>query len=195
MPRGPDVTPTKKRIISLLKDKGLTQQAIADELGIKQSTVSKQLKLLREHPNPYWKGHRTGRKRLLSDYDARFAERRFYGSVCRNAADFRRLYYPEISERTMRRFLKEHDLGGYRVRAKPRLLKIHIRGRRAIARALPLWKGSALIISMFVLTLSFISVHEQNLYWHTSTYFQAYFASEQASTQHADASTHCWGSV
>lgn len=111
------------------------------------STVRRQLKKLRQNPDPYYVVPGRGRKRALNERDIRRAAREITSGNQPNATALQRDMFPELSPETMRRYLREIGLNGRVRRKKPMLRQIHKRKRRDWAEEHEDWDWSRVVFS------------------------------------------------
>jgi hypothetical protein len=116
MPRTP-VTPTKRKHICVLRNKGWTIREIADELGIPRSTVADNDKRSRELQSFYAAREGRGRPRQFTKFDEQKMMRAFTTGCARDATHCQQLLFPNFNPRTIRNYAIEHGLYG-RVRCK-----------------------------------------------------------------------------
>lgn len=130
----PNLTPTKKARIWDRHNQHQTQKEIAHDLDISQPTVSKTLAQMHHTGDPYAKEPRSGCPKILDDHDKLIARRAIVSGECADASEVQREHFPNISKRTIRRFLADMGLNGRIRRTKPLLSIAHVRRRRVWAK-------------------------------------------------------------
>ncbi|KAI9058085.1 hypothetical protein FKP32DRAFT_1546772, partial [Trametes sanguinea] len=120
-----ELTPTKKARLFTLMEHGAKPRDAAAKIGCDPSTARRNFAKLQKNPDFKAKPHRPGRPRKVDQCGLRQAERSLKKGECRDAADVKRTFFPEVGESTVRRNLAEIGLHG-RIRwAKPHLRDEH----------------------------------------------------------------------
>lgn len=132
-------TPTKKRAIELLHDRGQTFTEIGQTLGIHRTTVARNWKKICTTHAYYATKPKTGCPKLLTPHCIRQAARAVTSGQASDACDVKRILFPNVSIWTVRRALCSVGLNGRLRRSKPFLSVAHIRKRSAWARQFGDW--------------------------------------------------------
>lgn len=122
-----------------LANKNRPAREIANILHIHPSTVSRQLRRLRQNPDFYYVKPRPGRPRILSPRSIHHAYIAIECSHASTAADIQRQLFPHVSEWTVRRALHSAGLSAYIKRRKPLLTRRHRLRRRQWAESYGAW--------------------------------------------------------
>ncbi|QRV92552.1 DDE superfamily endonuclease [Ceratobasidium sp. AG-Ba] len=143
----PNTSPDTKAMILILKKLGLLNQAIVDkllpEVQVSRATVGRIVQKYGAGRPVTKKSPRSGRPCKLTTEDAKYAALLLARGKASDATALQRSYFPHVSPRTLRRYLKKIGMRPYRRRKVP-LLKIkHRRARRAWARVRLLWPQAA----------------------------------------------------
>ncbi|KAI9069288.1 hypothetical protein FKP32DRAFT_1671488 [Trametes sanguinea] len=114
-----ELTPAKKARLFTLMEQGVKPRDAAAKIGCDPSTARRNFAKLQKNPDFKAKPHRPGRPRKVDQRGLHQAERSLKKGECRDAADVKRTFFPEVGESTVRRNLAEIGLHG-RIRwAKP----------------------------------------------------------------------------
>ncbi|KAG8723001.1 hypothetical protein FRC09_005136 [Ceratobasidium sp. 395] len=144
----PQTTPDIKAVILILKKLGLSNRDISDKLGeinfsVSQTTVGRVANKYSDGRPLDEKAPRSHPPSKLTPKDAKYAALLLARGKAANATALQRAYFPHVSARTLRRYLKKLGMRCYRRRKVPLLKLSHRRARRAWARARLLWPQAA----------------------------------------------------
>lgn len=90
------MTPTKKVRVKLLDQNGWACQDIASLFHVNPSTIPRTLRIMEEHPDPYYKKPRSGHPRKMDERDVRQATRAIVSGFVSNATDLQRKMFPHV---------------------------------------------------------------------------------------------------
>lgn len=139
MGKNKDISTEKVAQIVILRQEGLTQQAISARLGINQSIVSRQLSR-HATTGTYSAKKRTGRPRLTSAQTDRMIHRMAVSNPRISSSAIASVLPERISSVTVRRRLvKDFNLKSFRPAAKPKLSPKNVRDRLAFCRRYSHW--------------------------------------------------------
>ncbi|KAJ3009987.1 hypothetical protein NUW54_g2617 [Trametes sanguinea] len=117
-----ELTPTKKTRLSTLMEHGAKPCDAAGEIGCDPSTTRRNFANLQKNPNFKAKRH----PRKLDQCELHQAERSLKKGDCRDTADVKRTFFPEVGESTVQRNLVKIGLHDCIPWAKPHLRDEHV---------------------------------------------------------------------
>ncbi|KAB5588014.1 Transposable element Tcb2 transposase [Ceratobasidium theobromae] len=136
----PNTTSETKAQILILKKFGHSDRAIAQALGnVHYSTVNRIARAYANGRPTTEKAPRSGRPRILTPKDVRFAALALTRSKPATAAAIKRTFFPHSSIPTLRRYLRKLGLRSFRRRRVPLLKWKHRKARLGWSRNRLLW--------------------------------------------------------
>ncbi|KAI9064673.1 hypothetical protein FKP32DRAFT_1569427, partial [Trametes sanguinea] len=128
-----ELTATKKARLFTLMEHGSKPCDATAKLGCNPSTAWHNFAKLQKKPNFKTKPHSPGHPCKVDQYGLRQTERSLKKGECRDAADVKQTFFPEVGEFTVQRNLAEIGLHGCIRWAKPYLREEHMAARYAWA--------------------------------------------------------------
>ncbi|GLB39423.1 putative DDE superfamily endonuclease [Lyophyllum shimeji] len=116
-------SPSKVARIVELKNLGQSDHEIATQFNLHRTTIGRIMSRYEESNDPYYRRPKSGRRRLVSERDARHAALLLARTEAANVTELVKMAFPEISRLTMSRALHEYGLISRVRRTKPYISK------------------------------------------------------------------------